>query len=156
MTSIRARNFEDCKTVVGWIPDANALYLFTGPRLAWPLTPMQLGETAENPGQSAWMLLDDDGRVVGHFDLTLDGEGALLGRVLIAPEDRGRGLAHILVAHARNKAQELGAAQMTLRVIKGNEPAIRTYLQAGFRLEESADRPDVQVMSLRLQTGDPD
>ena len=153
MTSIRARNHEDCRAVVDWIPDADAFYLFTGPRLTWPLTPSQLNETAEAPGLSAWMLLDDDGKVVGHFDLRLNGKSARLGRVLIAPDDRGRGLAHDLVRHAGAKARELGATQLTLCVIKGNEPAIHTYVSAGFVFEESGDRSDQQEMSLRLQAG---
>ena len=153
MTSIRARSSQDCRTVVDWIPDENACYLFTGPRLTWPLTPAQLDETAATPGLSAWMLLDDEGSVVGHFDLTLDGERARLGRVLIAPENRGRGLAHELVRQAREKARELGAAQLTLCVIKGNEPAIRTYVSAGFVFEESVGRPDQLEMSLRLLAG---
>ncbi len=38
MSSLRQRVDADISTVIRWVPDERALYLFTGPWLVWPLT----------------------------------------------------------------------------------------------------------------------
>ncbi|NHU85910.1 GNAT family N-acetyltransferase [Kocuria sp. JC486] len=144
---LRTRTPADCETVVGWVPDVEALHLFTGPRMTWPLTSGQLS-TMEGSGLSAWMLVaDDTDAALGHFDLTLDGQSARIGRVLIDPARRGHGLAHVLIGLAMEKTRELGAMELRLNVMVGNEPAIRTYARAGFIEMEQSDRPDVHVMT---------
>ena len=150
MYCLRSRTPSDCESVVGWIPDKQALYLFSGPRLTWPLTADQLS-AMEGADFSPWILVKNDTvEPLGHFDLTLDGETARIGRVLIAPEQRGRGLAHVLVDLAIYQAKSLGASELRLNVIAGNEPAIRAYARAGFSEVPSAERPNVSVMSRPL------
>ncbi|MGN8025637.1 GNAT family N-acetyltransferase [Microbacterium sp. 22242] len=150
MFRIRPRHDADGEIVVGWIPDAEALYLFTGPRLQWPIDAKQLSGM-EHPGLSAWILVEEGAdSPVGHFDLTVEGSVARLGRVLIDPEQRGRGLAHILTDLAVEQARALGASELRLNVIAGNEPAIRTYRRAGFVELAESERPDVRVMSRPL------
>lgn len=147
---LRARTPVDCETVVGWVPDAEALHLFTGPRMTWPLTSEQLS-AMEGNGFSAWMLAEEGTEaVVGHFDLTLDREAARIGRVLIDPARRGRGLAHVLIGLAIEQARELGATELRLNVIVGNEAAIRTYARAGFIEMSQSDRPEVHSMARSL------
>jgi hypothetical protein len=68
--SVRRRTEVDLSTVVGWIPDAGALYFFTGPRLVWPLTIEQLAAMDADESLTAWMVLDERAQPVGHFDLT--------------------------------------------------------------------------------------
>jgi len=69
--SVRRRTEVDLSTVVGWIPDAGALYFFTGPRLVWPLTIEQLAAMDADESLTAWMVLDERAQPVGHFDLTV-------------------------------------------------------------------------------------
>lgn len=150
MLRVRERNRVDAATVTGWIPNAGALFLFTGPRLQWPLTSEQLIEMEVLDGFSAWIAEDVDSAVVGHFDLILDRRTARLGRVVIDPEKRGRGLAHALIELAITQAREFDADNLELNVIAGNIPAIRTYERAGFTLHTTPPRPGVQRMSLTL------
>lgn len=146
MYFLRPRTHEDCVTVVSWVPDADALYLFTGPRLSWPLTVDQLSSMEES-GLSPWMFVEDGkGGPLGHFDLVIKGEVAKIGRVLIDPEHRGRGLARELINLAIDQARLLGASELQLNVIAGNEPAVRTYLHAGFTELPQVDRPGISVM----------
>lgn len=136
--------------MVGWVPDAEALHLFTGTRLTWPLTAAQL-PTMEGDGLSAWMLVEDGTEaVLGHVDLTVDGEVARIGRVLLDPACRGHGLAHVLIGLAIEQARALGATELLLNVIAGNEAAIRTYARAGFVEMPQSDRPEAHVMARPL------
>lgn len=136
--------------MVGWIPDSSALYLFSGPRLTWPLTVQQLGAMDAGEGFTAWMMVDEDASEVGHFDLTVSQRVARLGRVLVAPERRGQGAGRELVTLAIETARMLGADELRLNVIADNAPAVRTYEAAGFRALPPGDRPDVRPMSLPL------
>ncbi|MEW1962273.1 GNAT family N-acetyltransferase [Microbacterium sp. NPDC077644] len=150
MFRLRRRTATDCESVVRWIPDVDALYLFTGPRLRWPLDAVQLSGM-EDEGYSGWTLVEDEsGEALGHFDLAVDGKVARLGRVCIDPMRRGQGLAHVLVGFAIDRARSLGASEMRLNVIVGNDAAIRTYERAGFTTSPRSDRPDVRVMSRAL------
>lgn len=154
-TRLRRRDERDCETVVSWVDDATALYLFTGPRLCWPLNAGQLRQMEEIEGYSAWVLMDaTTGTVVGHFDLTVDDHIARLGRVIVAPDRRGQGLSHVLIDNVIELAKRLDAWQLALSVIAGNEPAIRTYARAGFRPTSSSDRPEVRTMTLHLSATD--
>ncbi|WRS29968.1 GNAT family N-acetyltransferase [Actinomycetaceae bacterium MB13-C1-2] len=150
MFSLRPRMFADCEVMVSWVADAEDLYLFTGPRLSWPLTPDKL-YTMEEPGLSPWMLVEEGADSPrGHFDLAIDGKVARIGRVLIDPAHRGRGLAHVLVGLAINQAKLLGASAMELNVVADNEPAIHTYTCAGFTGVPHPERPNITVMRLPL------
>ena len=150
MLRARERNREDLSTVTGWIPDADTLNLFTGPRLQWPLTAEQLIDMELLDGFSAWIAVDEELTAVGHFDLTLDHRTARLGRVIIDPEKRGRGLAHALIHLAIARARELDADEIQLNVIAGNGPASRTYERAGFTRHPTPLRPGVERMFLAL------
>lgn len=133
------------------MPDAEALYVFAGPSLSWPLTAEQLATLATRPGLTAWAAVHDDSpRIWGHFDLTVDGESARLGRVIIDPAQRGRGLAKTLVEFAVRQARELGASELDLRVVIGNLPAITSYRRAGFRDNPNAEPSEFQSMILAL------
>ena len=150
MFSLRPRTFADCEAMVGWVPDAEALYLFSGPRLSWPLTSAQLSAMEER-GLSPWMLVEDGAEhPLGHFDLAVGGKVARIGRVIIDPAHRGHGLAHVLISLAIDQARVLCASEMQLNVITGNEPAICTYARAGFTELPHPDRPNVTVMRLPL------
>ncbi len=150
MLSLRQRNADDQRRVVAWIPDAAALFMFTGPRLSWPLNPDQL-LAMESDLLGAWMVIDEENNEpVGHFDLRTDNCTAWLGRVLINPSQRGRGLSHVLIRLAIEQARTLGVRQLRLNVIVGNERAISTYERAGFTEIPQSGRADLRVMALSL------
>ena len=65
MLRIRQRVDADISTVVGWIADADALNMFTGPRLVWPLTIDQLAAMTATDAVSAWVMIDDRADVIG-------------------------------------------------------------------------------------------
>ena len=113
-----------CTAIVAWVPDAEALYRFAGPRPTWQFTVEQLREHEGHDGYSAWVVVDGS-RVVGQFELTVTGAAAWLSRVIVDPEQRGRGLGRELVALAVAQAHTLGAREIGLKVIAGNVAAMR-------------------------------
>ena len=149
MLSLRPRTGDDCPLIVSWVPDAQALYLFAGPRLRWPLNVDQLTEGEQAPGHTAWVAINTSSEPVGQFELTTHEGHAHLGRVLLDPAVRGRGLAHELVRLAVAKAHALGATSIDLNVATGNEPAVRTYKRAGFVETEQRPADDSRTMVLK-------
>jgi ribosomal protein S18 acetylase RimI-like enzyme len=139
--------------IVSWIPDADALYRFAGPQPRWPFSVAQLREREGRPGHSAWVL-DDAGAPAGQFELTVTDGDAWLSRVIIDPSRRGQGLARTLVRFALDEARAHGATGIGLKVIAGNDAAIRTYLAAGFQATGGAERDDVIAMRAELRRDD--
>lgn len=147
MLNTRPRSAQDVRDVVGWTHDEAALYLFSGSRLVWPLTVEQLQSMPAREGLAASVVVTPTGDLVAHFDLTMGGVVARLGRVVVNPALRGRGLASVVVALACAEAQRLGAAVVRFNVITANEPATRTYTHAGFVVVEGeSSRPGVMTM----------
>ena len=151
--SIRVRNERDVDEIVGWVPDAAALYLFSGLRLTWPLTASQLQGMVAIEGLAPSVVVTSSGELVGHFDLTVDGQVARLGRVIVKPALRGRGLAGVIVDLAVAEAQRFGADIVRLTVISTNEPAVRAYRRAGFApVAGDPGRGDVTAMERAVIT----
>lgn len=151
--SIRVRNERDVDEIVGWVPDAAALYLFSGFRLTWPLTASQLQGMVAIEGLTPSVVVTSAGGLVGHFDLTVAGQVARLGRVIVNPALRGRGLAGVIVDLAVAEAQRFGAGVVRLTVISTNEPAVRAYRRAGFApVEGDPERGDVTAMERSVIT----
>lgn len=145
--TLRPREDRDLERIVGWIPDAEALRLFSGTRLSWPLTVRQLREVTVVSALAPYAVVAASGHVVGHFDLRLIGEVAWLGRVIVDPSLRGQGMARGVVELAVVEAHRLGAHQVRLNVIPSNVPAVRAYRRAGFLAQPPDDaRMGVTVM----------
>ncbi|HEU5102075.1 MAG TPA: GNAT family N-acetyltransferase [Roseiflexaceae bacterium] len=76
--------------------------------------------------------------------LALRGDRAWCGGCGVMLPFRGRGLAHSLAAAMLDQARQAGARTCMLEVLTRNQPALRTYLQAGFQ-----PRRDLQIFEWR-------
>jgi RimJ/RimL family protein N-acetyltransferase len=133
----------DARRVAAWVLDEHALFKFTGPRLAWPLSPDQLMGMEQTDGLAAFIVERRPGVIVGHFDLTLAGHVARLGRVIIEPRLRGQGLAVPVVTLALEEARQIGATTVRLNVVANNIPAVRAYRRAGFDALAGFESPGI-------------
>ncbi|MCU1507472.1 MAG: hypothetical protein QOG18_2627 [Microbacteriaceae bacterium] len=152
MLKLRRRAASDLPTLIGWVPDAAALFLFSGPRLSWPLDAKQLIDLEQVAGLIPWVLVDDSDEDVplGHFDIDLTGRSAQIGRVIVDPASRGKGLGTELVRLAVDEVRGMDVAELGLYVIDGNTPAIRIYTGLGFIQEPQSPRPGMAAMTLRF------
>lgn len=80
------------------------------------------------------------GRLVGSVRGRLDGEEWEIGRLMVAPDLRGRGLGRLLLEHVQRVAP---AAARSARLLTGKDSAdnLRMYRRAGFRMAGMGDGP---------------
>jgi RimJ/RimL family protein N-acetyltransferase len=136
--------------LISWFGSEREVVQWGGIALQHPLDHAQLQAILDEgltdpPARHSWMAVTD-GRLVGHIELALHPEtaSARLGRVGIAPVDRGRRLGPQLVALALHAAWGLDWVQrVDLRVYTFNAPALATYRRLGFVTETIAQESRV-------------
>ncbi len=75
------------------------------------------------------------GRLVGSVRGRLEGTTWQIGRLMVAPDLRGRGLGRVLLEHAERVAPP-AASTYLLHTGKGSEANLRRYKRAGYRIRE--------------------
>lgn len=73
-----------------------------------------------------------DGVIVGYLCLHVLFETAEILNVAVAPEQRGKGIAKLLLEHAEKTARLQGAEQIFLEVRASNHAALALYENTGF------------------------
>lgn len=87
------------------------------------------------------LVAEVDGVVVGYLTLTHpttmpeNAHVFAIDGFTVRRSLRGRGVGQALLAAARSTAARRGGTKLSLRVLSGNEPAIRAYTAAGFAVE---------------------
>jgi RimJ/RimL family protein N-acetyltransferase len=124
------------------ITDPRLHLQWAGPEYAYPLDARELMETlSKTTGRTPSFrvykaVLPSTGETAGHvqlMDIDYAKSTCALGRVLIFPAHRGKGLGRALVRLAVNEAfAGLGLREVTLLVFDFNDAAIATYKSLGF------------------------
>ena len=83
---------------------------------------------------------EEDGRLVGTLIAAWDGWRAGVYRLVVAPEDRRRGVAGELVRRAEERFRELGARRVGAMVILDHRHAQDFWVAMGYRLEGEMGR----------------
>ncbi|MCB5182416.1 GNAT family N-acetyltransferase [Streptomyces antimicrobicus] len=155
------RPADDSPFLHRWVTSRAELIRWAGPAFRWPLDDAQVAAYAAEPGRHAWSAVADPaGDPLGHVSLLRhpDGSGARLGRVLIAPEARGRGLGEAMLRQVLDRAfGELDLPAVDLGVYTHNTAAVRLYERLGFRTEavladvEEVDGEPWSALQMRLR-----
>ncbi|MBV2357355.1 GNAT family N-acetyltransferase [Streptomyces sp. J2-1] len=139
MVELRDFTPSDGRLLVAWIDGPVELWTWSSHNFSWPFDEGQLAEyVAESatPVRQSWMAVDPaKDRVIGHLSLRIDAANASgrLGRVLVAPEARGKGYGAAMLMKALDAGfGELGLEQIELGVWDDNSNAIRLYEGLGF------------------------
>ena len=69
----------------------------------------------------------------GDPDYTIAGRRVYLSRLIVKPEFQRRGIGKKLVAFAADEAKKSGCREMSVGVNLDNYPALKLYVNAGFR-----------------------
>lgn len=129
-----------------WMGSDRDLLIWGGPYFDFPLTVVQLKALIEQhvgsrPARECWAVVHDRHGFVGSFQLSFNirSGGAGLGRVIVRPDMRGRGLSAELLRLACCQAfSRREIHRLELRVFSFNKSAISTYEKAGFAHEGTA------------------
>jgi RimJ/RimL family protein N-acetyltransferase len=141
-----------------WFANESDVVQWGGPLVHFPLDAPQLqsflAEGTSNPPRRLCWMAEQDGAHTGHVQLGFDWRNgnATLGRVIVNPAARGKGLAapmlKLAIARAFNFPQIF---RLELNVYTFNQPAVRTYAKLGFA-HEGIRRSSVQVGDERWDT----
>lgn len=149
LVHLRKYRPDDGQLLSSWIASPTELVTWSGRAFVWPLDERRLAAYAaesEGPGRRSWTGIDSrTGQEVGHVSLRLDVERveARLGRVLVAPEARGRGVGAGMLGEVLSLAfGALGFRSVELGVFSHNTSALRLYERMGFQVAEVL--PDVE------------
>ena len=142
----------DFDRLIGWVPDAEAMMLWTGLVFQFPLTKAQLEKHlvyAETHPQhrKIWNAVYQD-EVVGHIELNNiwdHDRRATLNRVMISPLARGQGFGKQMVRCVLQYGfEELGLHRIDLGAWEHNTQALRCYEACGF-VREGVQRESRRV-----------
>ncbi len=144
--------------LASWFASQSDVVQWGGPFVTYPLDAGQMqAMLAEGrrdpPARLCWMAAEGM-QLAGHAQLAFDWRNGvgLIGRVAVAPEARGRGLAVPMLRLVLGEAFARPAIErVELNVYAWNTPAIRTYERLGF-VTEGTRRSSVQVGGERWDT----
>jgi ribosomal protein S18 acetylase RimI-like enzyme len=122
----------DARTVLGWVGSIGEAdrWASAGSRA---LEPELFREWHADPEVVPFVCLDG-ALPVGYGEIWEDRREneAELARIIVDPARRGRGLGRRLTVLLAERARAEGFANIWLRVVPGNEPALAAYRAAGF------------------------
>jgi ribosomal protein S18 acetylase RimI-like enzyme len=150
MASLRQAAAADYAHVASWIGDATTCRRWAGPGLHYPFAAEDLPQLLIKPGARSYCLGPEDSAPYGFGQHWPRGEQSVhLGRIIIAPTLRSRGLGIRLVRLLCERAlAESGASEVTLMVYRDNPTAFGLYQRLGFVGDEGLSRADALYMRL--------
>lgn len=150
--TLREPRASDYAVVASWIPDAATCMRWAGPRVPFPFTVAELPRllALDNGGSRCLAQGDAAPCAFGQYWVFMPG-AVHLGRIVVAPVVRGRGIGRLLCEQLIAVAlQATRAPSVTLRVRRDNPAAMALYASLGFAPEEAASDPAVLFMRLRV------
>jgi len=94
-------------------------------------TPVDPAEFAPPGGRFVVGYLDTDAVAMGGVR-RIDDDTVEIKRMYVVPEQRGRGLSRVVLAHLESLARELGATRILLETGQKQPEAMRLYETAGY------------------------
>jgi len=148
---LRPATVDDLQIILAWITSPELLKLWGGPKLTYPPAAERTWQEIGATDQNTFALVDEAGNVVG-FGQTLlrEPDSVHLGRIIVSPAVRGKGLGRILCQQLIQKAtKQYQPARVTLNVYKYNAPAYNLYKSLGFReLSEDPEQSSCRMCLL--------
>lgn len=118
-----------------WAPDAEAVRLWAGPNLGFPVEPARLwADVHKSPGTAFVLCAASDGEIVGFGQVMhREADYAHLARVIVAPTHRGEGVGRTLARELMRVAPTfLPVRWCSLYVYPENTRAYALYRSLGF------------------------
>lgn len=143
-----------------WIKDERELSAWAGPYFRYPFTLDSFTEDLRLRELTSYCLLGsnfaapndpDDLLAFGQFYQRLD--KCHLARLLVAPKQRGKGLAKVLIKSLSELGrQRFGLDGDSLFVLPDNTAAIRAYTRIGFEVVDYPEQPPLEGCLYMIRT----
>ena len=155
---LQPATLEDLQTVLTWIETPEQLKRWGGPLLSWPPRVEQTWRQIEADTHKVFALVGENGEVTGLGQtLRREENGVHLGRIILSPALRGKGVGRVFMQNLIEKGSELfNPLFFSLYVYNDNIPAVRLYFFIGTTATEIYTEDDSSRMELRViekQTG---
>ncbi|HHA2858890.1 GNAT family N-acetyltransferase [Stenotrophomonas maltophilia] len=139
---------QDYALIAAWLDSAAGTLCWAGPGVPYPLPPDRFERVLQLRERPGWLLLDASDQRVGFGQAWSTQPGTVhLGRLLVAPQARGRGLGRGLVQALIVQALQADAVErLTLRVYRDNAAAVALYRSLGFEPVDAASTPALLFM----------
>ncbi len=103
-----------------------------------------LAEIAEMSRKGQFLVLEDDGRLLGSVYVEQRGNRAYLGMLAIEPAQQGKGMGATLIHAVEKHARALGCTDLDLRVVSPRTELPGYYRRFGF-VETHTEPPHLDV-----------
>lgn len=125
---------------------------FPSERSAYPSEDLQHLESSYQGPESAFLVAEASGRVVGTCGVKAeDAKRAILRRLFVSPEHRGQGVGRALLEQALVFCRERGFREVIIRTSSRMEQAIQLCRALGFREDGQWNLGAVTLRRLRLR-----
>ncbi|HCG54792.1 GNAT family N-acetyltransferase [Brevibacterium sp.] len=142
----------DAEAAPSWITSEEALLLFAGPGLTYPMAAKDLLATTAQGWNVMALRVDNVPRGIACYTRRST-DTVHLGRILVDPQARGLGLGRSLVEHLVKHVTALSdVRRVTLNVYEHNNPAVNLYSALGFVVTETVVASSIDGWTtLRMQ-----
>lgn len=150
--TLQPANPESLQIVLTWIETPEQLKLWGGSALTFPPMLDQTWQEIGATSQNTFSLNDTEGSLVGFGQTLFREPGKVhLGRIIISPAVRGKGIGRILC----QKLIQAGSthcqpSEFTLNVYRDNTPAFNLYTSLGFTVLSEDPEQGMFKMCLRV------
>ena len=148
---IRAWQPSDGPQIVGLITSI-ITQEFPGDQKAYPVEDLEhLAETYQGSA-NAFLVAEEGDRVIGTCGVKADGpHSAILRRLFVDPEYRGRGVGHSLLNEALAFCRKKGFREAIIRTSTGMRQAIQLCSSMGFQQDGRWSLGEITLVRLRLK-----
>lgn len=125
------------KEMMTWFSDESSLRQWSGPGFRFPFEQQSFSEDLKLTKLDSYSLVDESGQLVAFGQFYLRKGKCHLGRLVVSPNHRGKGAAHVLMqALIELGCRELQVKSSSLFVLADNHSAIKAYQKEGFDFAE--------------------
>jgi ribosomal protein S18 acetylase RimI-like enzyme len=141
--SLREFRESDAREVARWSGSLDEVRRWAGSDPGWPVDVAVFGRWHADPDVRPYILCDG-GEPIGYGEVWVDDpeKEVELARIIVSPDQRGRGVGRRLVRMLLERAAPAGLPDAFVRVVPENVAAIGCYRGAGFSSVSEPEREE--------------